>query len=235
MSVSSYQILDKFLDEFEEDSRTIINYKQIMQNYPKTFVLFVASLFERNIKLRLNDFIDYPLSPLATTYPDISSLKARYPDIITDKIFANLKGYEDDSGVEVLCANSFYDLFGGTVFKTNLKANYDAYRDKKIHSISERVVALELLLETPDSSKYEDDFAKYSDIKDRLDLCTFDIAEKAYLTIKLKRNRVAHDYLNGLSDSLENIRDSFYYYAVLYVLALEDTISSLTDLSSIPT
>lgn len=31
-------------------------------------------------------------------------------------------------------------------------------------------------------------------------VCSFDMAQNAYLTLKFKRNRIAHDYMNGLTD-----------------------------------
>ena len=31
-------------------------------------------------------------------------------------------------------------------------------------------------------------------------VCSFDMAQNAYLTLKFKRNRIAHDYMNGLTN-----------------------------------
>lgn len=51
-------------------------------------------------------------------------------------------------------------------------------------------------------------------------------AEKAYLSIKLRRNRVTHDYINGLSDTFADIR-KFYNIAVIYVVSLQTAIQDL--------
>ena len=73
MSNSPYHQLDKFIDEYEEDSRNYHPNKLIMINYPKVYVMTVASVFERQIKQSCQNFLDFPLVPLAS-YPEIGTL-----------------------------------------------------------------------------------------------------------------------------------------------------------------
>lgn len=76
-------------------------------------------------------------------------------------------------------------------------------------------------------TQYDYAYAKQCDLRTQIAICSFENAEKAYLNMKLRRNRVAHDYLNGLSDTFEDIQ-KFYYVAVIYVVALEESIGALT-------
>lgn len=46
--------------------------------------------------------------------------------------------------------------------------------------------------------------------------------------MKLRRNQVAHNYVNGLSDTFNDIQ-KFYDIAVIYVVALEEAIEKLTN------
>ena len=75
--------------------------------------------------------------------------------------------------------------------------------------------------------KYDLDYAKQCDLKIELDRCSFDDAESAFLNLKLRRNRVAHDYIHGLSDTFEDIL-KFYNLAVIYAIAIEEAIKNLT-------
>lgn len=142
-----------------------------------------------------------------------------------DKIFAKLEGYEN-GGIQVLNANPFYDLFGGQVFIDSVKQYFEEERLRRIEKEVKLINGIYALLEQ--SRQYDEDYAKHSDIKERLQQCTFDIAQNAYLTLKFKRNRVAHDYVNGLTDSFEDIRN-FYYDAVIFVIGLEKAIIGLTN------
>ena len=143
-----------------------------------------------------------------------------------DKIFARLEGYERN-GIQVLNANNFYALFGGQPFREIIRGNYDLERNDKIRKEDNLISGISVLL--GQNEQYDKDYAKHSDIKERLEQCTFDKAEQAYLTLKQKRNRVAHDYMHGSSDSFEDVRN-FYYDAVLFVVGLEKTLEGLTNL-----
>lgn len=221
MSNSQYHELDKLIKEYEEDYRTIKSERLIMKNYPKVLTMSVASLFEYQIKNRCQEFLDSPILPI-TSYPNISALKAKKPKV--DQMFAKLEGY-DDRGIEHLDAEKFYNLFGGQTFKAAVESRFSVEYSTTIDNIVARIAGLSALV--GQDEQYDFDYAKQCDLKDIIEQSSFDDAEKAYLSLKLRRNRVAHDYINGLSDTFEDIQ-KFYYLAVIYVVALETSISELT-------
>lgn len=223
MSNSQYTELDKLIKEYEEDFQTIRAERLVMKNYPKVLVMSAASKFEFQLKKRCQDFIGNPKIPINPNYPNIMSLRGKKP--IVDQMFAKLEGYNDTNGVEQLNAEKFYDLFGGQTFKAIVKTNFTAELNVKLQDICKRIDGLYTLIGQDD--KYAFEYAKQCDLKDELQRCSFDDAENAYLSLKLKRNRVAHDYINGLSDTFEDLQ-KFYNKAVIYVMALEETIDSLT-------
>lgn len=225
MSSSHYQELDKLIREYEEDSKLIRSDKLIIINYPKVFTMSVASSFEYYLKERINDFVASPKLPIATNYPQINALMQRQPNKpMADKMYAKLIGAEDN-GVEVLDASKFYTLFGGAPFVTDLTSRFAVEKARRKTDAESITQSLLPLLGTND--KIDEEYAKQSEISDRLDMCTFDVAERAFLSLKLRRNKVAHNYLHGLSDSFGDIR-AFYYDAISYVVALEETIKDLT-------
>ena len=221
-----YNELDRLIREYEEDFKTIRQDKLIMKNYPKVLVMSIASLFEKQLKNTCQNFIDNPKSPILMTYPEIHKLACKNPNKpLTDKIFAKLEGYYDTIGGEILNAQKFYDLFGGSNFKNDVKRNFNMVRLKKIDQVGAILNNLVNLLD--EGEQYEYSYAKQADLKEKLAVCSFDVAENAYLALKLRRNRVAHDYIYGLSDTFEDI-ENFYYDAILYIVSLEHTIEELT-------
>ena len=225
MSSSHYQELDKLIREYEEDSKLIRSDKLIIINYPKVLTMSAASSFEYYLKERINDFVASPKQPIATNYPQINTLMRQHTNKpMADKIYAKLIGVENN-GLEVLDASKFYALFGGVTFVTDLTSRFVIEKTRR-KAVAEGLTQSFLpLLGTND--KIDEEYAKQSEISDRLDVCTFDIAEKAFLSLKLRRNKVAHNYLHGLSDSFGDIR-AFYYDAISYVVALEEAIKNLT-------
>lgn len=222
MGNSQYDELDKLIKEYEEDFRTIKSDRLIMKNYPKVLTMSAASLFEYQIKNRCQEFLDSPILPL-NSYPNISVLKSKKPK--TDQMFTKLEGYDDDDGIEHLCAEKFYNLFGGQAFKIKVESNFSAERSAFLLNVTTKLSGLSSLV--GQGEQYDFDYAKQCDLKDMIERCSFDDAEKSYLSLKLRRNRVAHDYIHGLSDTFEDIQ-KFYYLAVIYVVALEATIKDLT-------
>lgn len=221
-----YNELDRLIREYEEDFKTIREDKLIMKNYPKVLVMSIASLFEKQLKITCQNFIDNPKCSILTTYPQIDRLACRNPNKpLIDKMFAKLEGYYDTNGSETLNAQKFYDLFGGSNFKNDVERNFNTVRLKKINQVDAILSNLVNLLD--EGEQYEYSYAKQADLKEKLDVCSFDMAENAYLALKLRRNRVAHDYINGLSDTFEDI-ENFYYDAILYIVSLEYTIEELT-------
>lgn len=224
-----YQELERLISEYEEDTKLIKSDRLIIKNYPKVFTMSVVSSFEYYLKDYLNEFIAFPSNSISTTYPFIDALLRKNPGKpIVDKMYAKLESYEKE-GIEVLDATKFYDLFNGDVFKNEVKNNFFIEQQTQIVKVSDMIDRLSALIGTDD--RYDNDYAKYTDIKERLDLCTFDKAENAFLSLKLRRNRVAHNYLNGLADSFEDLRN-FYYDAVLFVISLETALESLIDSST---
>ena len=226
MRNSHYHAIDALISEYEEDVKTIKSERQMIRNYPKVLILSATSSFEHYIKDDLEAFVQSPASPIATTYPKISSLMHSRPGKpIADKIYAKLEGY-DDNGIEHLDASNFYTLFGGDIFKSSIKNKFLAEKTAEKRKIEAKIVGLSSLIGTEE--KYDEDYAKCADIMDKLNLSTFDIAERAFLNMKLIRNRVAHNYLNGSSNTFEDIRGLFYD-AVLYVVAMEKSIKEITS------
>ena len=77
------------------------------------------------------------------------------------------------------------------------------------------------------NDKYGADYIRQCEVKEELEGCSFDDAEKSYLRLKLRRNRLSHDYIGGISDTFMDLQ-RFYNKAVVYVMALENSIMELT-------
>lgn len=222
MGNSQYAELDKLIKEYEEDSRTIRSERMVMKNYPKVLIMSAASSFEYNIKNRCQDFYDNPKLPIAQNYPKIQAIK-RNP--LVDQMYNKMEAY-NKNGVEYLNANNFYEFFNGQVFKLRVQAIFAIEIQQKIQKMEEQINFLTPLLGT--SEQYDSDYAKCCELKNAYERCTFDDAERAFLSLKLRRNRVAHDYINGLTDTFVDIQ-SFYDIAVIYVVSLETAIEELTN------
>lgn len=222
MSNSQYAELDKLIKEYEEDSRTIRSERMVMKNYPKVLVMSAASSFEYNIKNRCQDFYDNPKLPIAQNYPKISAIKQ---NPIVDQMYNKMEAY-NDNGVEHLNADNFYEFFNGQIFKTRVQGIFSTELQQRIQQMGEQINLLTPLLGT--SEQYDSDYAKYCDLKNIYERCSFDDAERAFLSLKLRRNRVAHDYVNGLTDTFVDIQN-FYDIAVIYVVSLEAAIVELTN------
>lgn len=226
MSAVLFSELEQLIREYETDSRTIKGDRIIMKNYPKVFVMSTASQFERQIKKHCQSFLDNPIHPIEQYYPLVGMLNGPKPKV--DKMFAKLEAY-NDNGVETLCAEGFYAFWGGQAFKTVVKESFNETRDKKIEKINGIISSLLPLIEQDDA--YAFNYAKNCYVSDILQGCSFEDGEHAYLSIKLRRNRVAHDYLDGLTDTFEDLQ-TFYQKAVIYVAALMGSIDSQTTLVS---
>lgn len=223
MDYPQYKDIEELIKEYEEDFNTIRKERIVMRNYPKVLVMSTASFFECQIKKRCEAFINNPKLPLDINYPKIFTLHGNKPKV--DQIFAQLCGYENH-GVEFLDAKNFYDFFGGTNFESIVKLNYNCEKSHCISSIDELISNLKPLYDR-DENKYGFDYVKQCELKEEVEKCSFEDAEKSYLYLKLKRNRLAHDYINGLSDTFEDLT-RFYNKAVIYVVSLEKAIIELT-------
>lgn len=232
MSNSPYFYLDRLIEEFEEDSRTINSEKLIMINYPKVFVMTVASSFEREIKKRCRDFINSPILPIST-YTDLDSLinycNNRNYSVI-DKMYAKFYTYNQNTNSISFDASKFYELFGGVTFRNDVEVIFTNEIGNKVLKYQQMVDQLYLLVDS--GEQYERDYVRYDDILARLKVCTFSMAETAFLNIKYRRNKVAHDYINGLSDTFNDL-SNFYFDAVIYVISIEKAIINITNGSSL--
>lgn len=222
MSNSQYAELDKLIKEYEQDSRTIRSERMVMKNYPKVLLMSAASSFEYNIKNKCQDFYDNPKLPIAQNYPKINAIN-RSP--LVDQMYNKIEAY-NENGVEVLSADKFYELFNEQVFKSRVQAIFATELQQKTQKIEEQINFIAPLVGTDD--QYDSDYAKCCDLKNAYERCSFNDAENAFLSLKLRRNRVAHDYINGLTDTFVDIQN-FYDIAVIYVVSLEAAIKELTN------
>lgn len=209
--------LNQLIKEYEEDDRAIRSERVMMKYYPKVFTMLVASLFECNIKKKCKDFINNPILPLSSNYHNIHEL--RYP---VDDMYKKFR--TNDSMFD---ASKFYDLFNGEEFKNRVQEIFGEIKQNKLDQTKNYKRLLFKLL-TTDEKKYEDEYGKVSDLYDQYNNCNFETAEYEFLSLKKRRNDVAHNYIDGLSDTFNDIKKS-YYLADIYVTALERTIVELTD------
>ena len=221
MSNNRYADLDKLIKEYEEDTINLRSERLVMKNYPKVLTMSAASTFEYNIKNACQDFLDNPKLPIATHYPKIPRLKL--PTL--DSIYGKFKTLNRQTQVENLDASGFYALFGGNSFKTSAISFFNSEKAKKTSETQNIVDSLEPLFDVNDS--YALAYVTADELLEQLKNASFDNAEQAFLNLKLRRNRVAHDYINGLSDTFEDIR-KFYNLAVLYAISIEEAIKDLT-------
>lgn len=224
MRNSHYVELDKLIKEYEEDSRTIRSERMVMKNYPKVLTMSVAGSFEYNIKNRCQDFYGNPKLSIEQNYPKINAFKSKRKPIV-DQMYNRMKAY-NDKGVECLSADDFYELFNGRNFRLRVEAIFYAKLQVQIQEVEELINYLTPLLDTKEQFDFE--YAKQCDLKDTYLKCSFKDAEKAFLSLTLRRNKVAHNYVNGLSDTFNDIQ-KFYDIAVIYVMALEEAIKELTN------
>lgn len=218
MNDSQYDELNQFIEEYEEDSKSIRSERIVMKYYPKVFTMCAASLFERNIKNRCKNFITSPKKPLNINYTKIYRMNppAAY------KMYSKFKTENLN-----FSADEFYGLFNGEQFKIRVETIFEEIKQVKINEIDEHKKHLTPLLDKHE--RYENMFAKMCDLHDQYLRCSFEHAENAFLELKHRRNKVAHNYISGLSDTFVDIQN-FYYKAVIYVIALEKAIEELTNI-----
>lgn len=227
MSKSQYHDLEKLFEEYEEIVKTINADRLIMKNYPKLLIMSAASLFEVQIKNRCKSFRLNPNKPLASDYPNLQRLISSKPNKSPeDKVFSKLEAFTDsNSGKSHLSALKFYNLYGGKSFEQSVEMNFALERNEQLQSIHERINNLEPLKNIDE--RYVIDHIKQCELRDELNKCSFKDSEIAYLTLKHKRNIIAHHYTDGTTDTVEDVR-KFYCKAVIYVCALEKSITNLT-------
>ena len=219
-----YPTIKKLIDEYITDKVTLSPNREIFIYYPQLFVIASMSLFEKDIKERCNNIITNPAVSFSSL-PRLRNLINSHPHDILRTIYGKLLAQEI-GGIPNLSANDFYALYGST-FKRQVEVNFDTLKNSETNNYLNIVKNLYTLIGVDD--KYNNAYIENEDIYNRLNVNNFNNAETAFLKLKLYRNKVAHNFLNGISDSFEDIRN-IYYDAVLYVVAL---IQELKGLSTI--
>lgn len=219
-----YRDLEKLIREYELDTKTIQSNKLIIINYPQFFTMSVASSFEYYVKQDLDAFLLNPLHPI-TIYPTVHQMVSN-----NNTTPVSERMYKKFHTKPTFTADPFYQLFGGATFKTSVQNHFTNERSQELSVLQSRVTALETLINNSneDYEKYVDEYVELDDRKERLNQLTFDIAEQAFLNLKSCRNKVAHDFIHGLTNSFVELRN-FYYDAIIYVIALSKAISDLTQ------
>lgn len=222
MIKNHFPTINKIIDEYEQDKYALSANKEIFNYYPKLFVLSIVSLFEREIKSLTNNIVTNPVSIIVP----LNNFISRHPNRYIDSIYGKFIAYEN-TGVEILNAHDFYQIFGGNVFKSNIETKFVAIKAQEISEYTYTIQLLAPLCGTSDI--YDNEYLKNDDIFDRLNNLNFTNSELAFLKLKLRRNKVAHNFLTGISDSFEDIRN-LYYDAVLYVVALKQALGDLSTI-----
>lgn len=223
-----FPAIERVIIGYDKENKVYNSNSISIENYPKVLTLCSASVFEKTIKDRVRLFLSHPASPIATTYPQIARIPPRSSKPVEDAIFGGFVA-SNRSGVENLDATRFYGLFGGASFKKSIETKFIELRDKQKKHADEQVSKMADLIATG-YCQNEDSYAILIDMVEQLDRCTFDRAESAYLNIKLRRNKVAHNYMTELLDSFNDLR-VFYYGASLYIAAVYEALSELIDSS----
>jgi len=219
------QRLENLISQYDEDSQIIKADRLIMEHYPKVFLLSAASSFEQGIKRQLSRYYSHNLATLSPCLQQIANRQTNKP--FQDKLFAKLKAYSNtSSGLETLDAQDFFNCFSNENLeqvvmrffqnilaqsKNNLMSTIDSYK--------------RLLSATPDDSLITLKL-KNEEIFDIWKSTTYDSSKESYLALKLRRNKIAHEYF-AVSDTFNDIR-KFYYQSFFFVLALEQGILSLS-------
>ena len=219
-----YPTIKNIIDEYQLIYCALSPNREIFTYYPKLFVMAVVSLFEKEIKGKCNNIITNPINPISTL-PRLRNLINSHPRDILSKIYGKLIATED-AGISNLSANAFYELYGNMAFKNNAENYFNSLLSAEISTSYNITQSLYNLIGV---ANYDKDYAEIDDIYNRLQNNNFINAETAFLKLKLRRNKVAHNFLTGISDSFEDIRN-LYYDAVLYVVALKQALSDLSTI-----
>jgi len=226
-----YPEIHRVIKGYDEEAVLLRTDSVSIENYPKVFTLCSASVFETRIKKEIDLFLSHPASPITTTYPLMNVLLSHNGNKTVDKAFAKLKGYLDsNTGAEVLNATDFYDLFGSLSFRNAVENEYNNYLNFQQSYVATQAHNLEVVWLQSDGKYVEKEYSEMVYIRDTLKMCTFTSAEYDYLNIKLRRNKVAHNYMINTLDSFSDLR-KFYYGASIYVYAVVQAIHNLVDIS----
>ena len=188
----------------------------VLNAFPKMLLMSIASLYEVRVTTQLSQIVSGVDSGAITTLPRISSLHnyKRTSEYLYSRFFTFNKSLQ----IEEFDAQPFYDLMGGHTFLTTLKTNFNAKRASKQTALEKEIdILLQLANENSD---YEEKWIGKVDEKDKLTVLNFEESEHSFLGIKRRRNCLAHDYINGFSDTFQDIellyRKSYIYVDTLF-------------------
>jgi len=185
------------------------------------FVMSVMSTFEVYIKQSIHNILSAPNPAHITTLP--SSRRANQQDV--DSAYALFHSYVDvNTGAIVLDASNFYACFDPS-FNTTLTTHFNGELQQQLKELTTEITIIEPLLGSCDT--YDDVYMLKEGRREHLEKTVFQDAEQAFLLFKLKRNDVAHNFLSGLNDSMEDLC-LLYYRALVYVAALLETLKEYT-------
>ncbi|WP_024859097.1 hypothetical protein [Ruminococcus albus] len=215
--VSKYQDINKTIDEYYADVKTIKFERKIIEYYPRTLILLVASKYESSIKDKINAFLYHPKSlwqSLANNVKNKGDID-KLPEIAFKKFYTNPS----------LDASQFYNFWGGITFRDKVKTRFEFLNNEIISQIEEILRKLEDISSLKNIDK---EFEKYDAINDCLKI-NFDDAEQSFLEIKKQRNCVAHNFLSTEFSSTFEIVVELYYKSMSYAMALEDIFIDMTE------
>ena len=224
-----YPEIHRIIDEHEIDSRYLNSNKTILSHYPKILILSVISYFEKKIKNCCSNIINNPVSSFIQPRK-LQQIVSNNGSKYLDKIYAQLEGYMNLSGCEVLNATKFYDLFGGTNFLNDLHSTFSTVRTSLLNEYSTWLSNWATYFGTNLGDQFDNRYLEHEYIKDRLIILNFQESESSFLLLKLKRNIISHNYINGISDSFSDLK-TIYYDANPYIQSLIIELKKLTTVS----
>lgn len=193
----------------------------IMDEFPKMLLMSIVCQFEVHIKTQLSQIITKVDSGTLTSLPNISMLGNTKRN--SDYLYGGFYTFNKRLQIEELSSQRFYSFFGGHAFEDAVKNKFIDKRNNEQIDLEDEINMLYDLASK--NSEYEEKWIEKVDEKDTLINLNFEESERSFLCLKLRRNRLAHDYINGLSDTFEGI-NLFYRKAQVYVLALHDCLSN---------
>ena len=223
MIENHYPKFKKLIDEYEQDKAQFSSDKEILSYYPQIFLLAIVSTFEKEIKEKCSNIITHPAISLQSLPQLAKIVNSRTPNC-SDEIYKKFRAREKN-GILELNADGFYNIFGGTTFKQDVESNFLSEQQSQTGDYIKLIAILKSLIGKGD--KYDNDYTEKEYIFNILKSLTFANAESSFLELKLRRNKVAHNFIFGISDSFEDIC-KLYYESVLYIIAVKLSLSKLS-------
>jgi len=220
--MSPYNEIESIISDYDLLKQYFMPNSAVMHEFPKMLLMSIVSLFEVRLKTQLSQIITKVDSGSLTTLPNISVL--RYDQRTSDFLYRKFYTFNMRLQREELTAQPFYNVFGGQAFINVVRTDFNNKRSDELIALDNEInKLLDLAIGNP---KYEAPWIEKVDEKDTLTNLNFEEAERSFLSLKLRRNRLAHDYINGLSDTFEDI-NLFYRKSQIYVSVICDYLSSM--------